>query len=282
MLSFRNQIDNLRIYQIEGTVNAAIARNVGITLSHCKYICFVDGDVELCSGFVRSALIEMTNSDEIGCVHGQLEDVQYSSDYKNIVRIIKDYRNIMERGLQAKLSGGIFLAKRSVVQELKGFDDRFGIKEDYDFSLRLMSRSKILSLPKRMGIHHTIAYRSVERTKRMLFGSYNFYLGMLLRKHIIYPRRIWFIVKTEYGLFLGLLFWFLLALSILTPYIFAKLLFGFFLIGDLFLGLRKDRRNLFGRLISHYIFSIQALFGFLFWFPKQKKRWKTSAKERLG
>lgn len=282
MLSFRNKIDNLRIFQIEGYVNAAIARNVGIKQSHYKYICFLDGDVEICSEFVSSALLEMVNSSEIGCVLGQLEELQYSTDQKRIVRVVKDRNNIKERGLQAKLSGGIFLAKRSIVQVLMGFDDRFGIKEDYDFSVRLMSRSKILSLPKKMGIHHTIPYRSLERTKKILFSSYNFYLGMLLRKHIIYPRRIWFIVKTEYGLFLGLLFWFLLVLSILTPYIFAKLLFGFFLIGDLFLGLRKDRKNLFGRFISHYIFSIQALFGFLFWFPKQKESWKTSVKERLG
>ena len=133
-----------------------------------------------------------------------------------------------------------------------------------------------------MGIHHTVPYRNLERTKKILFSSHNFYLGMLLRKHIIYPCRIWLIAKTEYGLFLGLLFWFLLVLSILGPHIFAKLLLGCYLIWDVFWGLRKDCKNLFGRFISHYIFPIQALFGFLFWFPKRKESLETSGNTWLN
>jgi len=126
-----------------------------------------------------------------------------------------------------------------------------------------------------MGIHYTISYRNNMRIISNIGNRQHLSIGVLMRKYIFHPSSILSIIKSEYGLILGSLFWPLLFLSIFTPYIFIKIVFGFFLLVDFLSGLIKEPEYLIGRFISHYVFPIYVLLGFLFYFPKPKKvEWK--------
>jgi len=264
----------IRIFQITKNANAAVARNVGIRYLKYEYIFFVDGDVEIHIDFIKSAIKEMKNSHQIGAIYGQIKEFQYISNYKKVIRIVKDRMGIKKRISQI-VRGGIFFTKNSVVKDIGNFDERLKQGEDRDYIMRVISKYKVLGLPIQMGVHHTIAYRDTKRIIKCLFDFSCMYHGVLLRKHIFYMNRMLIVIRRDYGIILGGLFLPLLFLTIFTPYIFIKIIFGLFLVVDLFLGLKKEPENLLGRFISHYIFSFYFLLGFLFYFPKHKKvEWK--------
>ena len=266
--------DRIQIFQITKNANAAVARNIGIKYVKYEYIFFIDGDVEIQLDFVISAIEEMKDSFQIGAIYGQLKEFQYSNNYSKIIRIVKDRMEISKKVFQI-VKGGIFFTKYSVVKNIGSFDERLKRGEDRDYIMRVRTKYKVLGLPIQMGIHHTIAYRNITRAKKMLCNFHNVYLGVLLRKYIFNLTCIAAIVRKEYGLILGSLFWPLLLLSIFTPYTFIKIIFGIFLLGDLLLGLKKEPENLTGRFVSHYVFSIYALLGLLFYFPRRKEvKWK--------
>ncbi len=260
----------LRIFQITKNANAAVARNIGIEQAKYEYIFFVDGDVEIQLNFVLAAIEEIRSSSQIGAVYGQLKEFKYNSNYNKIYQIIKDRYNIQKRIFQI-VRGGIFFTRHSVLKDIGNFDIRLEIREDTDYLLRIMSKYKVLGLPIIMGIHHTISYKNIIRIKERLFKLTYRDTGLLLRKHILNINRALIIQKNEYGLILGSFFWLLLFLNIFFPSIFFKIIFGLFLLGDIFLGIKKEPGHLIGRIISHYIFSVYFLFGFFLYFPKKKK-----------
>ena len=267
-----NAIKNkhLRIFLITKSANAAVARNIGIEHVKYEYIFFVDGDVEIQADFVFAAIEEMINSPQIGAIYGQLKEFQYYSNYNKIYQIVKDRYNIQKRIFQI-VRGGIFFTRYSVLKDIGYFDNRLKRGQDRDYIMRITSKYKVLGLPITMGTHHTVVYRNIIRIKEWLFDFKYRYTGLLLRKHILNIDRALIILKKEYGLTLGILFWPLLFSNIFFPSIFIKIIFGLFLLGDIFLGFKKESKHLIGRIISHYIFSVYFLFGFLFYFPRKKK-----------
>ena len=79
------KIDNLRIIQCSGYLNAAVARNAGIEYATKDYIFFVDGDVELYPEFICEAL-DRIDSGKADAVTGKLIEIQYSPDYTNEIK----------------------------------------------------------------------------------------------------------------------------------------------------------------------------------------------------
>ena len=158
-----------------------------------------------------------------------------------------------------------------MVEAIGNFDERLENSEDRDYIMRFMSKHIVLGLPMQMGVHYTIAYRNIKRTKEMLFNLYYLYFGVVLRKNIFHPKRTLVLIKSEYGIFLGSLFLPLLFLSIFTTNMPVRFVLGVFILGDLFLGMKKEAENIIGRFIAHYIFSLYAFLGFFFYFPKHKK-----------
>lgn len=269
VLAIKN--DKIQIFQITKNPNAARARNIGAKYTKFEYIFFVDGDVELCLEFVEAALDEMRNSNEIGCVHGQLEEVQYDIDYKKIIRVIKDRKNIKKNCVKKKLGGGIFLTKKTIFQNLQGFDERFDVNEDWDFMIRLSNKYKIVSLPKKMGVHHTIPYRNIKKIRNTMLNCDSKFTGFLIRKRLFSFNDVVCIIKADYGNIMGGLIWFIVGLSFLIHCSILGIICLLLFLVDIFLGLMKEPNNLIGRLISHYVFPWIILFGLFFWFPREKR-----------
>lgn len=265
------QNEKMKIYQITKNPNAARARNIGAKNAQFEHIFFVDGDVEICYEFLKVALCKIGNSNEIGCVYGQLEHIQHDIDYRKIIRIVKVKEDIKKQEIQKKLGGGIFLTKKAIFIKLQGFDERFDINEDWDFMLRLKDKYRIVSLQKKMGLHNTISYRNFKRIRNAMLNCNYKCVGFLIRKHIFSFKDLVFIFREEYGNIMGGFILLLIGLSILIQSSILAFICLFLFLLDIILGLKKEPNNLIGRLISHYIYPWIILFGLFFWFPKEEK-----------
>ncbi|PIZ58536.1 hypothetical protein COY23_00375 [bacterium (Candidatus Torokbacteria) CG_4_10_14_0_2_um_filter_35_8] len=269
----------IRVFRITKNPNSAVARNIGIKHTKYDYIFFIDGDVVIKPNFAKSAISEALESDETGIVFGKLKEIQYNDEHKKIIKIVQDREKISKRSYR-KSAGGIFLTKKSIIDKVGNFDERLRVNQDWDFAFRVGKKYKILALPEKMGTHHTVTYRDIKRIKNIILSGQRLYLGFLIRKYLLQPGIVFFIIKLVYGVILGGIFWILLIFSFLTSSLLLKLVCVLFIIIDILLGVRKERGNLVGRMVDHYIVPFFILAGFLFYFPKKKEvEWEEVKKE---
>lgn len=262
MLTFAEHVENMKIFSIEGSASAAIARNVGIKNARKEFIFFVDGDTELHDGFVAAAIRKMEEQG-YGAVTGKLKEYQYSRRYQEIRRKVKDRFSILE---EKELShcGGNFIASRAAVLGTGLFNEEFKTLEEIDFTMRLSAVYRLSGIPVEMGIHHTIPYDDKGRVREVLFKKSGVYVGRIVRKHVAHNSNAVFSLANERsGPFWGL-FWYFAAVVIAVAGTGEVLLVipGSFL-ADMLYGKLK-RKGLLRRLVSHYVEPLFIVWGFLF------------------
>jgi len=265
----RIRSNKIRVFQLESPLNAASARNIGIRYAKYNFIFFIDGDVEIDKSFVLEAIKEL-DADNIGIVTGQLAEQQYSLDFQEKLEFIKDRQGISKKGFRLLPDGGIFITKKEVLNDIGGFDEILKINEDIDFILRVMSKYKILGVPLKMGIHHTIPYQNHRRIIDFLLSIDYFFPGVLFRKNIFSFNRIIKLIMSNYGIYLGLFFWIILIISLVFDLYVIKVSLAFFVVLDIFWGIRKGFNKIIGRGITRYVFSFYFVIGLLF-FPVKKE-----------
>jgi glycosyltransferase involved in cell wall biosynthesis len=197
MKGYAGKIENLTVVQCSGHVNAAVARNVG--MRYCtgrEYVFFVDGDVELYPEFITEAL-DRIQSGKADAVTGKLLEIQYSPGYATEIRQLVR-RKHMTREERCLMTGGIFLARRRVVESVGDWDDEFVRLQDFDYTLRISRFGLLLQLPLFIGVHHSLEYhdRSWDHFKK----GYLLLYGRLLRKNLDKPEFLLFLLRANRGL----------------------------------------------------------------------------------
>lgn len=267
MLSFKDNIHNFQIYQLRGDVNAAIARNVGIKNAHKKYICFVDGDTEIQHDFICSAITKMEKNG-YAAITGDLAEYQYSSAYKTVLKIIEKRFSILKEK-DIYFSGGNFIARRDVIDDIGLFNESLINNQDYDYTLRLSSRYKMGAIPLIMGIHHTIPYDDKNRIREAIVNKHALYFGRTVRNNIKgNVKGVLFALKNRTGHTFGVFFYLLSSLIIVLLETTLMLLIPAIFIADIMYGMIQ-KKNIYHRLVLHYIEPLFLIKGFLFF--KSKK-----------
>ena len=180
MRSYRDSIDNLTIIRCSGKVNTAVARNAGKKHATKKYIFFVDGDITLSTDFFYDSLHRMEEN-EIDAATGNLDEIVYQDGYERIVKP-QSHRKFYPKAIRVSDSGGTFIVRRKLVQEVGDWDVRMVRNQDYDYTLRVARHGRMMALPTTMGIHHTLAYG--ERPWLYFRKGYPMIFGMLIRKNL--------------------------------------------------------------------------------------------------
>jgi len=261
MLSFKDKIENLIIYKIYGDVNAAIARNVGIKSANRKFIFFVDGDIELEQEFICLALKKIEKENYMA-VTGDLSEIHYSSGYKSVLKKIES-RCCLSKEKDIHFSGGNFIAKKEAIDNIGFFNENLKKNQDRDFTLRLSSKYKMVAIPNRLGIHHTIPYYDNNRIKVSIINQHGIYVGRTLRNNINNLRGVGSVIAAETGISYGLLFYLLLCLSILLFNKILMTLVPVMFIADIVYGI-KQKKSIYHRIVSHYIHPIFVIKGFFY------------------
>lgn len=198
MTAFAENRPGTRVFSIAGQTNAAVARNVVLANAAPGAVFLVDGDVAINPAFVREALNEVA-AGQADVVVGQLPECFYDEAARLIGRGEDRYKIHTRRYIG--ITGGLSLLSPRVVAGGPRFDERLRTGEDPDFSVRLACRFRILALPMPMGVHHTVRY--FHSSRRRAYARDVHAKGLLLRRHLLHPRRLWRLRRIFIGIAAG-------------------------------------------------------------------------------
>ncbi len=225
MREFAGKHSNACIVSPQICPNAAAARNAGFAASTKKFVIFVDGDVSMRVEFVLRALDELQRR-SAGAVTGILEDVIYESRPR-CAEVRRKRRTTPPERRETLTLGGIFAARREVINRVGLFDERLYVNEDIDYGFRIAANFKIIELPVIMGEHHTLAHAA--RPISHLMSGRTADQGMVLRKNILTPGvlREWIKTRKSYvaGMLVSAGFLLLLFFSLLIRPIWSYLVY---------------------------------------------------------
>ena len=250
MKSYIGKIQNLKIVQCSGYLNASVGRNAGLRLATKRYIYYVDGDHELFPDFIAEA-VDLMKSGEDDAVTGGREEIVYSDGYEQVIkrRSHRSYKKINE----ITHCGGWFMITRVLAEKTGEWNELIDINEDFDYVLRACRYGKMLAIPTVMCTHHTLRYH--ERPWKYFKNRYPMIFGMLIRKNLCRPLLLRGVLKNYR---IGLAWWGLFVLSTLltlllgvSPWpVFA--VFGLLAVLDMVWGvIRKKKLNTL--LFTHYL-----------------------------
>lgn len=144
MKNFQNN-DKIIYLKHKKNLNAAVARNTGISYSTSKYIAFLDDDDEFLEKKLElqiNLLEELDNSwGAVYCGYSKYRNNKLDSTYLNL-----SYGNLKIKLLLKEnpiAAGSTLLIRRSILNELKGFDITFSRHQDWELLMRFFKKYKI-------------------------------------------------------------------------------------------------------------------------------------------
>ncbi len=164
VMEMKGRLPNLCLIDASRNPGAAYARNAGVEHAQGEFIVFCDADDEVAEGYIpaMAAAIE-----KFGFVAGRLEFTQLNHDW-----VARKRPRAQETKLQSgflhpflPVAGGCTLGiKRSIHDEVGGFDNDFGLLEDLDYCLRVQMAGHPLHFVPEAILHY--------RCPTRLWGAY--------------------------------------------------------------------------------------------------------------
>ncbi|HYM32849.1 MAG TPA: glycosyltransferase family 2 protein [Candidatus Cybelea sp.] len=224
MRAFADAHPGTRVYRVDGSANAAIARNVVLNHAHAGSLLLLDGDVAVNREFLAQGLAYIVHG-QANAVTGRLAEQRHDGDNHPLERV-DDIMGVNSKR-HTRIAGGVLLLGPAASASGLRYDESLPRNEDRDFALRLSERYSLWQIPVSMGLHLTRRYYHPSRLDAYYRESYQRPVGTLIRKHIARPARVLAIVGAESGLFFGLALqtlivagllasWLLLALTLLA------------------------------------------------------------------
>jgi glycosyltransferase involved in cell wall biosynthesis len=253
---------DIKICQIIGDTNAAIARNIGALEAKGDIYFFIDGDMEISKDCISQILNE--NQQLIyPFLSGIFDDIIYDN---NGYYIKTTRRHKLKEGMPDKFemtTGGLFVINASLWREVGGMDTRFNRSQDLDFGLRLASKRMPLCRKSIfMAKHHTTSYYSRQSAITMVK-----YSALLWRKHITNKYYYSILFKSHYT-FIALILSFFIAI---LGYPMIWLFYLLSIIYKTYSAHIKDRKiNVFRLFLQFILKDFYFIFLFIFFNPQQK------------
>ncbi|WP_339627073.1 glycosyltransferase [uncultured Winogradskyella sp.] len=265
-LQIAKSYPQIKCFEITGTCNAAIARNIGATESKGDILCFIDADMELQVEFIQETI--KSNKLIYPFISGQLKNYFYNSiEKRSLVGTNNLHKNLTQDKYEAT-TGGYFLINRVTWFSVNGMRNKYRRCQDIDLGLRLAKNdTKLLRKKELMVNHHTIDYQNKNRMWKMLFdGSLLFMTSVLYRDHIfnsnIYP----IILRNSYTLLILIITLLSLPISFLFLFFHPIILFARVLMQNR----SANITDMLRRFIYFYLLDLFSLIGFFAFFPKKQ------------
>lgn len=167
-----------KAFLITGECNAAIARNIGAKEAIGDILFFIDGDMELFSGFLPKVLTQDGRL-EYPFISGIFNDIIHDMDWNYLHTSRRHKLQEGDADSVETTTGGLFLIEHSLWDKVGGMDTRFKRSQDYDLGLRLSQMGYPLHRKAILLANHYMRQYSM-RDDYVINVKYT---ALLLRKH---------------------------------------------------------------------------------------------------
>lgn len=167
-----------KAFLITGECNAAIARNIGAKEAIGDILFFIDGDMELFSGFLPKVLTQDGRL-EYPFISGIFNDIIHDMDWNYLHTSRRHKLQEGDADSVETTTGGLFLIEHSLWDKVGGMDTRFKRSQDYDLGLRLSQMGCPLHRKAILLANHYMRQYSVREDYIVNVK----YTALLLRKH---------------------------------------------------------------------------------------------------
>ena len=167
-----------KAFLITGECNAAIARNIGAKEAIGDILFFIDGDMELFSGFLPMVLTQDGRL-EYPFISGIFNDIIYDMDWNYLHTSRRHKLQEGDADSVETTTGGLFLIEHFLWDKVGGMDTRFKRSQDYDLGLRLSQMGCPLHRKAILLANHYMRQYSVREDYIVNVK----YTALLLRKH---------------------------------------------------------------------------------------------------
>ena len=194
MEKYKN-VDNILYLKHPRNLNGATARNTGLAEASGEYIAFLDSDDEYLPNRLEQCLKAIQGTD--GTVAGVYTGCEFRRGGK-VYHVENDIEsgNFLKEALACTFvfcTGSNIFVKKSVLDELSGFDERFIRHQDYEFLVRLFENYSLLAIREILVIknNENVNLPNVKRmieVKELFLSKYNRIIKSLSSKeqHSIY------------------------------------------------------------------------------------------------
>lgn len=264
-IKIASSFNKVKIFEITGEMNAAIARNIGANEAKGDVFIFLDADMEIQKKFHKNIFTD----DKLiyPFVSGQLENIFYDKQNKKVDSNLMFPK--LNKDIYVPTTGGYFIITRELWFSVEGMRTKYRRSQDLDLGLRLAKKGTLLLRKKELFVtHHTIHYQNTERMWKMLFdGSLLYGSSLLIRDHILNKYLLKRILRTNYTIVIAIF-------SILLSFISFPLILIYPLILLLkVLTMKKIKNNasIFKLYIYLFTLDITSLIAFFIFFPKTEE-----------
>jgi glycosyltransferase involved in cell wall biosynthesis len=271
-ISIAKSYGNLKIYQLDGDLNAAIARNVGAMESSGDLLYFIDGDMEIYADFLKNLITLKPLQDDYIFISGQIITNYYDNNWK----LLKSEELFQLKNLDCydETNGGAFIIQKVIWEKVNGMRTKYKRSQDIDMNYRLTKKGyRIYRYSDNIVLHHTIQYDyNITMRNELLKVQRYFFRGLLVRDHLLNFKVYKNLLRFNYTLYF-------LMISIILAIVTSNLLLLFpyllLIIARSLLRYIKYRhtiKTIYPIFLFKYIYQdIIACLSAIFFYPRNKK-----------
>jgi len=165
LMSKYQKKSNVKYIKHSKNKNGAAARNTGIKYSDCKYIAFLDDDDEFLPDKIKNQVNKMESLDgSWGACYTAYKKLNINNKTQQSAE--KREGKLLTEALMRNLyivAGSNLMVRKTVVEEINGFDESFERNQDLEFLVRILEKYKLAYVDScSLIIHYEV--REIHRT----------------------------------------------------------------------------------------------------------------------
>lgn len=198
-ISRAKKFPKVKIFKITGQYNAAIARNIGAKEANGDIFCFVDGDMELYSKFIKTVIKDNKLIHPRVC--GDLVNKFYNENW-HYLETRNSLFGMRNKRVYSAEQGGYFFINKSLWEKVDGMKNYMLKSQDIDFGIRCsINGYLLLRIPEPMVNHHTQSHRLNYNKWNRLKKGFGLYSTSVYFRENLFNKYIWkWFIRKEYSL----------------------------------------------------------------------------------